>query len=267
MDLDLNVLCVQVLPVHLDPRGTMEKVGRMIAKYSEADLVVLPEMAFSGYTFNDFEEIRPILEEPKPGYPTFDWCAQQARRLNSYIFCGYPEISNGSGYNSMMALSPSGELVSNYRKRFLYTLDKTWAQEGDAFKAIEIEIRGQTLKAGLGICMDINPYEFTAPFNAFELANFWLSADVDICVFCTNWTASDDDEGMSLLNYWLNRMTPLINDKKKRYFIAADRIGDERGTGYMGNSCIIQLGNRPRLVSRLDRYSEGVLEYKRNKLN
>ena len=57
MDLDLNVLCVQVLPVHLDPRGTMEKVGRMIAKYSEADVVVLPEMAFSGYTFNDFEEI------------------------------------------------------------------------------------------------------------------------------------------------------------------------------------------------------------------
>ena len=70
MDLDLNVLCVQVLPVHLDPRGTMEKVGRMIAKYSEADLVVLPEMAFSGYTFNDFEEII-MTEDAKKR--TYEW--------------------------------------------------------------------------------------------------------------------------------------------------------------------------------------------------
>ena len=64
MDLDLNVLCVQLLPVHLNPKESMEKVDRMIDKYREADIVVLPEMAFSGYTFNDFEEIRPILEEP-----------------------------------------------------------------------------------------------------------------------------------------------------------------------------------------------------------
>ena len=267
MDLDLNVLCVQLLPVHLNPKESMEKVDRMIDKYREADIVVLPEMAFSGYTFNDFEEIRPILEEPKPGYLTFDWCSGQARRLNSFIFCGYPEISDGLGYNSMMVVSPTGTLVANYRKKFLYTLDKSWAREGDAFKSIQIEIRGKSIEVGLGICMDINPYEFEAPFNAFELANFWLRSNVDICVFCTNWTSSDNDEGINLLNYWVTRMTPLINDSKRRYFIAADRVGDERGTGYMGNSCIIQLESRPKLITKLDRYSEGILEFKKNNFN
>jgi protein N-terminal amidase len=258
---DLKIICVQILPVHLDPASSISKAEAMLSKYSTADILVFPEMAFTGYTFSDLSEISPILEEPKPGFLTFDWCSNQARRLTSYVFCGYAEKSGEKGYNSMMVLSPEGLLMTNYRKSFLYTLDKTWADEGSGFQSISMTIRGKVLKAGLGICMDINPYEFTAPFESFELATFWEKEDVDLCIFCTNWTASDGDEGMNLLNYWLTRMTPLIQSNRKRFFIAADRVGEERGTSYMGNSCILELTRRPKLIARLDRYSEKVLSY------
>lgn len=263
MDNDKNViiLCVQLLPIHLHPDQSMEKVDKMLSGYAKADIVVLPEMAFSGYSFNDRAEIQGILEEPNNQYPTFNWCTKQASRLGAYIFCGYPEKDSNNAYNSMMVVSPQGQLVENYRKRFLYVTDKTWALEGDRFKAVVVNINGREYKVGLGICMDINPYEFTAPFNAFELANFWLSENVDFCAFSTNWTTEDDDPGQRLLNYWLNRMIPLLEDKKKRYFLAADRIGEERGIRYMGNSCIIELGQKCKLLGRLERYPEGVLSY------
>lgn len=260
---NIEILCVQLLPVHLHPEQSMEKVNLMLSKYGKADILILPEMAFSGYSFDDRAEIQAILEEPNQNFPTFNWCASQAGRLGAYVFCGYPEKSSNDAYNSMMVISPEGSLIQNYRKKFLYKTDKTWALEGDSFKSISINIRGKSFKVGLGICMDINPYEFVAPFNSFELASFWLSENVDFCAFCTNWTTEDEDEGMQLLNYWVGRMKPLIKDstRKKRYFMAADRIGEERGIRYMGNSCVLELGPECKLLARLGRYPEDVLKY------
>lgn len=60
-----------------------------------------------------------------------------------------------------------GELVTVYDKSFLYSSDKTWAEEGTGFMTVKIPQRGseQMLHCGLGICMDINPYGFQAPFT------------------------------------------------------------------------------------------------------
>lgn len=36
------------------------------------------------------------------------------------------------------------------------------------------------------------------------------------------------------------RLSPILtNQNKTIYFIAADRVGDEEGTSYMGGSCIL----------------------------
>ena len=234
----------------------------MLESVESADILVLPEMAFPGYTFNDAAEISPFLEEPNSDYPTFRWCSQQAQRLGAYVFCGYPEKCDGKLYNAMMVLSPQGTFLENYRKRFLYYTDKTWAIEGEEYKTVEIVKGRQTIKAGLGICMDINPYEFTAPFSKFELASYWKSQNVDLCVFCTNWTSSGpDDTSENLLRYWVSRLAPLIRSPKSTYFIAADRIGLERGTGYLGTSCVIRLDQDCELLAALTKTSEGILEY------
>lgn len=253
---------MQFEPVHGQPLQSMEKVGKMLENQSHSDILVLPEMAFLGYTFNDKAEILPLLEEPNSNYATFQWCSQQALRLSSYVFCGYGEKTTENYYNSMMVISPEGQLIENCRKKFLYVTDKTWAVEGEDFKCIEIRKNTKIYKVGLGICMDINPYEFTAPFNKYELATFWKSQNIDLCVFCTNWTSSGpEDNSEDLLNYWVSRLVPLLESEKSTYFIAADRIGTERGTSYMGTSCILKLGNRPQLLKSLDKVSENILEF------
>jgi protein N-terminal amidase len=162
-----------------------------------------------------------------------------------------------------MVVSPTGVFVQNYRKSFLFEMDKTWAEEGDGFKFVDIEIRGRILKVGLGICMDINPYEFKANFELYELGTFWRANDVDLCVFCTNWTSSsDNDTPQELLKYWLIRLYPLLTSNKKTYFIAADRIGLERGTKYSGTSCVIQLSRSYKILKALGRTEESILSYK-----
>jgi len=261
--MSIKVVCCQYKPEYKDPLATVQKVNALLEKYDSCDILVLPEMALPGYKFADFSDIKDYLEKPQQGYPTFDLCSAQAKRLGCYVFCGYAEIDQELGYNSMMVVNPQGQLIKNSRKKHLYFIDKTWAVEGDSFHTLEIEIKGQSYTAGLGICMDINPYEFEAPFEEFELASAWEKADIDFGVFCTNWTDSDTSQS-SLLNYWVTRLLPLVKDGKPRYFIVADRIGEEEGTSYMGTSCVIKLCKRPQLVACLGIKDEDSLLYEIN---
>jgi len=80
----------------------------------------------------------------------------------------------------------SGNLLLNFHKKHLYESDKNWdCKEGKQFqvnimylKSIEItNINGDKIKCALGICMDINPYEFQDN-NLYEFANHCLSSKV-----------------------------------------------------------------------------------------
>ncbi|EEH23290.2 hypothetical protein PABG_05501 [Paracoccidioides brasiliensis Pb03] len=71
------------------------------------DVLVLPEMAFSGYNFPSLEAIRPYLESSESG-PTAQWARSTARRLGCVVCVGYPELA-GAGRNSHSASSTSPE--------------------------------------------------------------------------------------------------------------------------------------------------------------
>ena len=116
----------------------------------------------------------------------------------------------------------------------------------------------------VAICMDINPEDFVAPWDSYELANYAAKHEVDLLVLCAAWLAAppadpaapvdeaeDDDEhpdGPSLdtLNYWAHRLTPLHDPPppadpgaaqrrvKETYFVACNRVGQESGA----SSCL-----------------------------
>ena len=187
-----------------------------------------------------------------------------AQRLSAYVFCGYPEIAEDGCYNSMQALNPQGELVRNYRKHFLYCVDKTWSKEGPCFDAIDIVIRERSIRAGLAICMDINPYEFTAPYMKMELANYWKKQNIDIGIFCTNWNSPDEMEPPEsvdeTIDYWAQRLYPLYGGKHI-YFCAANRVGyDEARACFVGGSCVLSL-NPNQLEANLSTTEENILAH------
>lgn len=78
-------------PVHGDPAGNMKTADAMLASLSrEAGLhvLLLPEMAFSGYCFDDVAAVRGVLEDDRGA--TVEWCKRHAVRLQCTVLCGYP---------------------------------------------------------------------------------------------------------------------------------------------------------------------------------
>lgn len=109
-------------------------------------------MAILGYVFENAAAISPYLEHPRTGV-TSRFCTEIAKRLQCYVFAGYPEvlkpderskpessngvsdISDGSqfegvGANSAVIYGPKGEWIGGYRKTHLFETDKTWAKAG-----------------------------------------------------------------------------------------------------------------------------------------
>jgi len=118
------------------------------------------------------------------------------------------------------------------------------------------------VKLAVGICMDINPYEFKSNFNDMEFSTFCKEKNADAIVFLTNWTESEEDinsDGMNTLNYWAMRCSPLLKSNKPVYFLAADRTGKEKKTFFVGNSCIIKMCNKPKIINRLNKYEQNTI--------
>lgn len=78
-----------------------------------------------------------------------------------------PKAQKGVGYNSALLVSPTGELIGNYRKAFLYDADRPWALEGPGFRYFDLpQPLGRTV---IGVCMGTShplPHSpSTSPFH------------------------------------------------------------------------------------------------------
>ena len=183
-----------------------------------ADLVVLPEMAASGYVFADRGAIEAVAESPKG--PTFQVLSQVARTQHCWIVAGYPERDRDRFFNSACVINPAGELAFTYRKTLLYEADERWATPGNSgYRTFETD--GGSFS--VGICMDLNDEAFIQ----------WLqSARPDVLAFPTNWVYEDDADVWS---YWAWRMGQLSTT-----LVAANTFGVEEGVRFTGRSLILR---------------------------
>jgi predicted amidohydrolase len=78
-------------------------------------------------------------------------------------------------YTSIFSASTGSTTTSiqYYDKHFLYTEDEFWASEGPSFSSFKLSVKDhKEVKVSSCICMDVNPYKFEAPFDAFEYGCF-----------------------------------------------------------------------------------------------
>ncbi|KAG0326694.1 Carbon-nitrogen hydrolase [Podila horticola] len=92
-------------------------------------------------------------------------------------------------YNSVAFVDPQGHLVTTYAKTFLYYTDENWAEEGPGFKSIDVDGLG---KVGFGICMDVNPYQFKAPFAAFEFSSYHVEHKSTLLLCSMAWNKGEE---------------------------------------------------------------------------
>ncbi len=181
-----------------------------------ARLIVMPEMATTGYCWESRAEIAPFVE-PIPG-PTTGRFQELAARYDCYIVVCLPEVDPATNvyYNSLALVGPEG-ICGSYRKIHSYIAEPRWARDGDLGMPVWETPLGRL--AGL-ICMDI---------EYFEAARIPALHGADVLLFPTNWLDEKSPSSRWMARAFENRV----------YLIAANRYGLERGTQFSGGSCIL----------------------------
>ncbi|KAJ4321664.1 hypothetical protein N0V84_005218 [Fusarium piperis] len=252
----MRIGCLQFAPQVGDVDNNLNRADAVLSRANPEglDLLVLPELAFSGYNFKSLQDITPFLEPSRSGISSL-WARTIALKYNCTVTVGYPEKVDVSPkwptgpeyYNSLIVVNGEGETIANYRKSFLYYTDETWALEGKGFYDGFIPGLGRT---SIGICMDINPYKFEAPWHAFEFAFHVLEVESNLVIISMAWmtreeprlfTRMPNEPDMETLTYWVTRLEPLIRSDNDDEIIVVfcNRSGNEDEAMYAGTSAVI----------------------------
>jgi predicted amidohydrolase len=144
----LKVGYYQFSPEFGAPYNNLERIRSVLAGV-EADIVVLPELAFTGYYFQDREELRSFAENISESSLVESLC-QICSDNDFYLVTGFAEREKEKLFNSALLIGPPGVLCC-YRKLHLFNTEKEYFDPGDTPLGT-VEIRGA--KVGLMICFD-----------------------------------------------------------------------------------------------------------------
>ncbi len=116
---------------------------------ADAHLIVLPELAFTGYCFRDRDELEALAEVPDAS-PTVEALLALCRTRRFHLVTGFAEKDADRCFNSALLLGPHG-IVSTYRKLHLFDMEKRYFDEGD----LGLEVRSvRDVRVGMMICFD-----------------------------------------------------------------------------------------------------------------
>jgi predicted amidohydrolase len=145
----LNVALLQFRPELAETAKNLEKVRLMLENVQDADLVVIPELANSGYNFRSPAEAVETSETIKDG----DFSAmliEDAKKKNRYIVSGVNERDGDRLYNTALLAGPGG-YIGKYRKIHLFVDEKDFFEAGDLGLPV-FDLDG--FKLGIQICFD-----------------------------------------------------------------------------------------------------------------
>jgi predicted amidohydrolase len=213
-----RVAAIQFNPLLGEKAQNVERLLHLVeeAALHEARLIVLPEMATTGYCWTSREEIAPYVET-LPG-PTTERFQELATRYNCFIAFGLPEVDPATNvyYNSLALIGPSG-LIGTYRKIHSYIAEPRWARDGDQGFPIWETPLGRLAGA---ICIDA---------MYFESVRILALRGADVILLPVNWPDAHCPSSR-----WMARAL-----ENGVYLVAANRSDVERGTEFAGGSCIL----------------------------
>lgn len=143
----LKVGYVQSSPIFGEKYKNFEEIERLLIGV-KADLIVLPELFSTGYTFISKEESRS-LAETKDG-ETASFIRELSIKSGAIIVAGFAEIENNEVYNSSLIVD-GNKVVDTYRKIHLFNKENLWFAPGNRKPNVYF-LRGFTL--GVMICFD-----------------------------------------------------------------------------------------------------------------
>jgi len=226
----------QFEPKLLDKTGNIEKMCKMVAGI-EADLIVFPELATSGYVFCSKDEVISVADDFNTSETTKIFTDLSKKNDCAYVI-GFPEIVKNNLYNSSMLINPDGTRHL-YRKIHLFNEETLWFDKGDLGFTVAKTKHG--VMVGLMICFDwIFP----------ESARTLMLKGAQILAHCAN-----------LVLPWCQQAMLTRSLENRVFSVTCNRIGTEANRDkefyFTGMSQIVSpLGE---IITRLEKNTEEVL--------
>lgn len=147
--MEFKIALVQFNPARKNVDSNIDKITALISNI-KADLIVLPELANSGYLYHDPNDLVPYSEPADGSGPFLSALKGLSKSSGALIISGYAELAGNQLCNSAVAVSPDG-VIENYRKIHLFADEKSLFEPGDqGFKVFQ----WKGVKIGMMICFD-----------------------------------------------------------------------------------------------------------------
>lgn len=220
----LRVACIQTHPVISETERNVARTIDFIGEAASAgaQLVVLPELCNTGYVFETRDEAFALAEPIGTGPTTRRW-AEAAAKHRLTLVAGITERDGDVLYNSAVVIGPSG-VIGTYRKNHLWGAENLFFERGNLGVPV---FRIGAGRIACAICYDIWFPEI------FRLAAL-QGADL-LCV-PTNWVPMPSQPPNMMV---MANILAMGGAHANSMFVAcADRVGNERGQPFLGNSII-----------------------------
>ena len=221
----MKVAVAQLAP-EFDPTRNVEKTldAMREAAGRGAKLVVLPEMCLSPYQLEG-EPLERWAQEIPGGMSVQRWL-RESKALGIYVVAGLLERAGADYYSTAAVLGPQG-FLSCYRKAHLFGWERHRLAAGNR-GFLSVEIQGTRL--GVLICYDL---------RFMEAVRLLALEKVQLLCVPTAWT--DIGKPQPLDRYGLcaaAHMSLGYAYANRMFVLCANRVGREKGVGYLGNSLV-----------------------------
>ena len=204
---------IQFAPVFGDIDENIRKIREQVKKIKNPDLIVLPELASTGYKFKDRDEAI-ILSERVQNSRYLEFLSDIATEKSCYIVSGFNEREGEKLYNSSVLMGPEG-ILGIYRKLHLFRDEKKIFEPGNlGLPVFDTEIG----KIGMLICFD---WMFPEAWRVLALKG-----------------ASVIAHPSNLVLPYCQSVIPSYSLVNRIFIITANRLGTEEDLTFTGNSII-----------------------------
>ncbi len=199
------------------PAANRRRIVERIREAADAQLVIFPECAVTGYCFDSLEEAVPFAE-PLDG-PSAESIAKACSETGAHAIVGFIEREGSAFYNAAMIVGPQGAIGSYRKVHIPYIGFDRFATRGNRpFEVVALPFG----KVGINICYDSSFPEAT---RALKLKG------AELIALPTNWPPGARRSPDFLIN--TRAMENHIN------FVAVNRVGEERGWPFIGRSIAV----------------------------
>ncbi len=214
--MEISAIQMQVIEDNVD--SAIESAVKLIRQCRGSDLIVLPELWNIG--FMSFEKYLSAAESESE--KTLAAMKEMAKETGAYLHTGSFPLKTASGcYNASFLLSPTGEVLGEYRKIHLFGFN---SQESDILSPGERICVIETPLGGMGLatCFDL---------RFPELFRQMVDLGAEMFLVCSAWP-------YPRLEHWM-LLTRTRAIENQCILVAANSTGVNRGVAFVGHSMII----------------------------